>query len=82
MDEATSNLDYVTERSIEKNINNFSKNMTTIIIAHRLSTIKDCDKIFVFRNGQIVEIGNHRDLLNQKGYYYQLWNGQDNIIEV
>jgi len=80
MDEATSNLDYVTERSIEKTINNFSKNMTTIIIAHRLSTIKDCDKIFVFRNGQIVEIGNHRDLLNQKGYYYQLWNGQDNII--
>lgn len=55
MDEATSNLDYVTERSIEKTINNFSKNMTTIIIAHRLSTIKDCDKILVLRNGQIVE---------------------------
>lgn len=81
MDEATSNLDYVTERSIEKTINNFSKNMTTIIIAHRLSTIKDCDKILVLRNGQIVETGNHRDLLNQKGYYYQLWNGQDNIIK-
>ena len=81
MDEATSNLDYVTERSIEKTINNFSKNMTTIIIAHRLSTIKDCDKIFVLRNAQIVETGNHRDLLNQRGYYYQLWNGQDNIIK-
>lgn len=81
MDEATSNLDYVTERSIEKTINNFSKNMTTIIIAHRLSTIKDCDKILVLRNGQIVETGNHRDLLNQRGYYYQLWNGQDNIIK-
>lgn len=81
MDEATSNLDYITERSIEKTINNFSKNMTTIIIAHRLSTIKDCDKIFVLRNGQIVETGNHRDLLNQRGYYYQLWNGQDNIIK-
>lgn len=81
MDEATSNLDYITERSIEKTINNFSKNMTTIIIAHRLSTIKDCDKIFVFRNAQIVETGNHRDLLNQRGYYYQLWNGQDNIIK-
>ena len=80
MDEATSNLDYVTERSIEKTINNFSKNLTTIIIAHRLSTIKECDKIFVFKSGQIVETGNHRDLLNQKGYYYQLWNGQDNII--
>lgn len=81
MDESTSNLDYVTERSIEKTINNFSKNMTTIIIAHRLSTIKDCDKILVLRNGQIVETGNHRDLLNQRGYYYQLWNGQDNIIK-
>lgn len=81
MDEATSNLDYITERSIEKTINNFSKNMTTIIIAHRLSTIKDCDKILVLRNGQIVETGNHRDLLNQRGYYYQLWNGQDNIIK-
>ena len=81
MDEATSNLDYVTERSIEKTINNFSKNMTTIIIAHRLSTIKDCNKILVLRNGQIVETGNHRDLLNQRGYYYQLWNGQDNIIK-
>lgn len=80
MDEATSNLDYITERSIEKTINNFSKNMTTIIIAHRLNTIKDCDRIFVFRNGQIVETGNHRELLNQKGYYYQLWNGQDKII--
>lgn len=80
MDEATSNLDYITEKSIEKTINTFLGNMTTIIIAHRLSTIKDCDKIFVFRNGEIVETGNHKDLLNQKGYYYQLWNGQDTNI--
>lgn len=77
MDEATSNLDYITEKTIENTINKFSKNMTTIIIAHRLSTIKDCDKIFVFKDGQIVETGNHRDLLKQRGYYYQLWNEQD-----
>lgn len=77
MDEATSNLDCITEKTIENTINKFSENMTTIIIAHRLSTIKDCDKIFVFRNGEIVETGNHKDLLNQVGYYYQLWNGQD-----
>lgn len=77
MDEATSNLDFITEKTIENTINKFSKNMTTIIIAHRLSTIKDCDKIFVFRDGQIVETGNHSDLLKQRGYYYQLWNGQD-----
>ena len=80
MDEATSNLDYITEKTIENMINKFSKNMTTIIIAHRLSTIKDCDKIFVFKDGQIVETGNHRDLLNQRVYYYQLWNGQDKSI--
>lgn len=80
MDEATSNLDYITEKTIENMINKFSKNMTTIIIAHRLSTIKDCDNIFLFRNGQIVENGNHRDLLKQRGYYYQLWNGQDKSI--
>ena len=80
MDEATSNLDYITEKTIENTINKFSKNMTTIIIAHRLSTIKDCDKIFVFKDGQIVETGNHRDLLKQRGYYYQLWNGQDKSI--
>lgn len=80
MDEATSNLDYITEKTIENTINKFLKNMTTIIIAHRLSTIKDCDKIFVFKDGQIVETGNHRDLLNQRGYYYQLWNGQDKSI--
>ncbi len=77
MDEATSNLDYITEKTIENTINKFSANMTTIIIAHRLSTIKDCDKIFVFKDGQIVETGNHSDLLKQRGYYYQLWNGQD-----
>lgn len=77
MDEATSNLDYITEKTIENTINEFSANITTIIIAHRLSAIKDCNKIFVFRDGQIVETGNHRDLLSQRGYYYQLWNGQD-----
>lgn len=77
MDEATSNLDYITEKTIENTINKFSANMTTIIIAHRLSTIKNCDKIFVFKDGQIVETGNHSDLLKERGYYYQLWNGQD-----
>lgn len=76
MDETTSNLDYITERSIEKTIKRFSKDMTTIIIAHRLSTIKDCDKIFVFKSGKIIESGKHEILLKQEGYYYQLWNGQ------
>ena len=80
MDEATSNLDYITEKTIENTINKFSKNMTTIIIAHRLSTIKDCDKIFVFKDGQIGETGNHRDLLKHSVDYYQLWNGQDKSI--
>lgn len=76
LDEATSNLDYMTEKSIINTINRFSNNITTITIAHRLSTIKNCDKIFVFNNGQIVESGKHEELLRQKGYYYQLYNSQ------
>lgn len=74
MDEATSNLDAITERSISDTVRRISNNMTTIIIAHRLSTAIDCDKIFVFRNGEIIESGKHKQLLSKKGYYFELWN--------
>lgn len=76
MDEATSNLDSITEKSIENTINTVSKNITTIIIAHRLSTIMRCDKIFVFDSGRIIEVGSHLDLMKMRGTYYNLWKEQ------
>lgn len=76
MDEATSNLDSITEKAIEKTINNLSSNITTIIIAHRLSTIMRCDRIFVMEDGIIIEEGSHKELMNKKGKYYTLWKEQ------
>ncbi len=76
LDEATANIDTKTELLIQKSIENISKNRTTLIIAHRLSTIRNADKIIVLKNGQIMEIGNHMELLDNKGYYYELNNVQ------
>lgn len=77
LDEATSNLDSITERAIEETIEEYSKDMTTIIIAHRLSTIKRCNVIYVMENGRVIEAGGHESLLDMKGHYYKLW--QQNI---
>ena len=86
MDEATSNLDSITEKAIERTIHKFSEGMTTIIIAHRLSTIMRCDNIYILEKGEIKEKGNHKELLEQKGIYYKLWTEQlpeiNNIEEV
>lgn len=76
LDEATSNLDSITESAIENTINKFSKGMTTIIIAHRLSTIKRCDRIYVMDKGEIIEQGSHEELMNQGGRYHRLWQEQ------
>lgn len=76
MDEATSNLDSITEKAIERTIHEFSEGMTTIIIAHRLSTIMRCDNIYILEKGEIKEEGNHKDLLDNKGRYYKLWKEQ------
>ncbi len=72
LDEATSNLDSITERALDKTINEFSKEMTTIFIAHRLSTIKECDRIFVMDKGKIIEQGTHRELSESGGKYSEL----------
>ena len=72
LDEATSNLDAITERALDITINEFSKNVTTIYIAHRLSTIKNCDKIFVMEKGKIIEFGNHKELIKLGGKYTEL----------
>lgn len=76
MDEATSNLDSITEKAIEKTINDLPESITTIIIAHRLSTIMRCDKIYVMENGQIIEQGSHNELIAQESKYSKLWKEQ------
>ncbi|NLL01218.1 MAG: ATP-binding cassette domain-containing protein, partial [Clostridiales bacterium] len=76
LDEATSNLDSITERAIQETIDEYAKDMSTIIIAHRLSTIKRCDMIYVMEKGRIVEAGSHDQLLGFDGMYARLWGQQ------
>lgn len=73
LDEATSNVDTRTEKAIQNAMHLIMQNRTSIVIAHRLSTIRDADIIVVMDNGQIVESGNHKSLLAQKGKYYDLY---------
>lgn len=76
LDEATSNVDTRTEKAIQDAMQMIMKDRTSIIIAHRLSTIRDADIIVVMDNGRIVETGNHDELINQKGRYYDLYMTQ------
>lgn len=76
LDDATSNLDSETELKIINNIINEFKDLTIIIISHRLSTLANCEKIYVFDNGKIVEEGKHEELLLREGIYYQLYKKQ------
>lgn len=80
MDEATSNLDTITEKHIKSTIDKLSDNLTVIIIAHRLSTVINCDIIYVMDKGEIVEIGAHSQLMEQKGFYYSMWHQPDAAI--
>jgi ATP-binding cassette, subfamily B, bacterial len=77
-DEATSALDSITEEAITETIRGLSdsKERITILIAHRLSTIMHADRIYVLEKGKISEMGNHADLLLQKGLYYAMWRQQ------
>ena len=75
-DEATSALDTSTEKEIQKNLENISKNKTTLIIAHRLSTAANADNIIVLDKGVIIEQGTHESLLSLKGKYYEMWGKQ------
>lgn len=76
LDEATANIDTETEMKIQKALANMRKNRTSLIIAHRLSTIKDANQILVLNNGEIVERGNHDELIAQKGIYYDMYQLQ------
>ena len=75
LDEATSSVDTRTERQIDKGMDELMKGRTTFVIAHRLSTVRNADAIMVLENGEIIERGNHDELLAQRGRYYQLATG-------
>ena len=76
LDEATSSIDAVSEKLIQKATDTITKNRTSIVIAHRLATVKKADKIIVMEKGKIVEYGTHKELLKQKGYYSKLYEIQ------
>lgn len=76
LDEATSSVDTRTEVLIQKAMDNLMEGRTSFIIAHRLSTIRDADVILVMKDGDIIEQGNHEELLEAKGFYYNLYNSQ------
>lgn len=75
-DEASSSLDAENEKLIMTNLNKFIKDRTAIIIAHRLSTVKNADQIIVLKNGEVVEVGNHNQLINNKNEYFNLIKNQ------
>nr|WP_246218412.1 ABC transporter ATP-binding protein [Litoribacterium kuwaitense] len=76
LDEATSNVDTRTEMNIQKAMNEIMKNRTSFVIAHRLSTIQDADRILVMNQGNIIEQGSHEALLQENGFYADLYNSQ------
>lgn len=81
LDEATSSVDTRTEVLIQTAMERLTKGRTSFVIAHRLSTIRNADKIIVMNNGDIVEYGNHEQLMEKQGFYYQLYSSQFDTIE-
>ena len=81
LDEATSSVDTRTEVMIQKAMDQLMQGRTSFIIAHRLSTIKNADIILVMKDGDIIEQGNHEELLESKGFYADLYNSQFEELE-
>ncbi|MCQ2798362.1 MAG: ABC transporter ATP-binding protein/permease [Bacilli bacterium] len=78
LDEATSNIDVRTEALLSESFNALMKGKTSLVVAHRLSTIKTSDLIVVLKDGEIIEMGNHDELMEKKGFYNSLYNSQFN----
>ena len=76
LDEATANIDTETELVIQESLSNIKNIGTMLIVAHRLSTIQNADKIIVLSHGEIIESGNHEELIEKQGYYYNLYKLQ------
>jgi len=76
LDEATSSVDTTTEKEIQKALDNLVQGRTTLAIAHRLSTLRKADRLIVLDKGEIVEVGNHDELMSAQGAYYQLYQAQ------
>ena len=76
LDEATSNVDTRTEELVQKAMDKLTEGRTSFIIAHRLSTIKNADLILVMKDGNIIETGNHDELMQKNGFYAELYNSQ------
>jgi ATP-binding cassette subfamily B protein len=81
LDEATSSVDTETEKEIQKALDNLVRGRTTIAIAHRLSTLRQADRLVVMDRGQIVEVGNHDDLMAREGHYYRLYQAQARNVD-
>ncbi|WP_278341100.1 ABC transporter ATP-binding protein, partial [Lactobacillus acetotolerans] len=79
LDEATSSIDTQTEKLVQAGMDNLLAGRTSFVIAHRLSTIVNSDLIMVLDHGHIIEKGNHKQLLAQRGYYYELYTGKKEI---
>ena len=75
LDEATSSIDTRTEKLIEQGMDKLMQGRTVFVIAHRLSTVRNSDMICVLEHGEIIERGNHEQLIAQRGRYYQLYTG-------
>ena len=76
LDEATSSVDTRTELLIQRAMDELTKGRTSFVIAHRLSTIKNADLILVMRDGDVIESGTHEQLMEQNGFYAELYNSQ------
>ena len=76
LDEATSNVDTRTEELVQRAMDKLTEGRTSFIIAHRLSTIKNADLILVMKDGNIIEQGNHEELMVKNGFYAELYNSQ------